>query len=242
MFAVVVNIDGLIRKFDTLANSADDLNKPLKQFGGYLRKRALERYKAQDFVPLAESTIKKRAGKGLRSMNKKLLRDVRGALKRARSKRAPRGLIEKLLTSKAVQHSLDNVIDSQAKGVRNRLAVLSAFQGQHRGIGGVSRLELAADAKPLSIKQLAGLGSKTDKAVAKAVGKPILGGLAKTLKITVDSGTVTLTSLTHQTWSDAHNAGDGHNPKRETIKLEESDLDVFGTILEEHFLLPFVAA
>lgn len=236
MITVVVNIDGLVRKFDTLADSAEDLSKPLRQFGGYLRKKAQGRYKAQDFVPLAASTIKKRATKGLKSLDKKLQRDVRKALKKARSQRAPRGFLERLLTSKGVQRSMDDALGMQTKGARNRLAVLAEFRNQHKFTK--SRLEVAADAQPLSVKQLASLGNKTDKAVGKAVGRPILGGLPKTLKVIVEGAIVTLKSLTHETWSEVHNAGDGHVPKRETIKLDAGDLDVFGAILEEHLLTP----
>jgi hypothetical protein len=234
MFSVVCNIDGLVRKFDTLADSAADLERPLRMFGSYLRKKALARYKAQDFPGLATSTIEKRAQKGLRTLERKLNRDLRKAIGRARVEDAPKGILGRLFGR--------NIPDPGAletRGVKSRIAVLAEFQKRHRPQG-----ELAARTglKPLSIKQLASLGNREDRAVAKAVGGPILGRLPQSLVVTVGEGSVTLESRTHEKWTEAHNKGGavGHGavlPKRETVKVDATDLDVLGEILVEHHLL-----
>ncbi len=242
MITVRVEIDGLVRTFETVAESARDLSPALRQFGGYLRKKAKAKYDAQDFAPLAAATVAGRALKGLHSLEGKLKTDVRRALKRSRlSRGAPAGILGRVLTSTATRHVLEDLASGQSKGARNRQAVLAAFQRQH-ALGGKSRLE-SAGATPLTFRQQLSLNARADRAVTRQVGKPILGGLSKTLVVEVGEGTVTLKSKTHGVWSEAHNAGAvvGHGaklPKRETVKLEADDLDVFGSILEHHLLRP----
>lgn len=222
-FTVVFEMDGLETKLDTLAESANDLEKPLRRFGGYLRKRAIERYRAQDFAPLAQGTVEKRTQKGLRSLEGKLQSDLRKAIRRAGG---------------AKGSGLALAMASEARGVRNRRAVLAEFQRRHG-----RSLKDRVEGHELAIKQLASLGAREDRAMAKAVGRPILGGLPSTLEVDVGRGVVTLISRTREHWTDAHNQGDvvGHGarvPKRETLKLEEQDLDVFVEILREHHLMP----
>ena len=236
-FTIVVNIDGLTRKFDTLAESARDLDKPLKKFGGYLRKRAIERYKAQDFAPLAESTIAHRTEKGKRSLEKKLHKDIRKALAKEAPPKVKQSFVERLMGAAPV-----GLVTAPGRAARARMSVLAEFQRTHRrGVGG---LAAGAGGKELSIKQLASLGKREDRAVAKAVGKPILGSLPGTLEVIVGRGSVTLISKTSEGWTDVHNQGGsaGHGakiPKRETVKVEDRDLDVLGEILKEHMLLAF---
>lgn len=237
MFTVHIDIDGAIHKFDTIAENANDLTAPLRVFGGFLRKKAIERYKAQDFAPLAESTIEKRAQKGLRSMEKKLQRELTRAYKNARRARGDgRGFLARLV-NKQVSLATEDAISSGTRGVQNRLAVLAVFQQRHR-----PNLKERAQGKALTLKQAQGLSMRTVRAVQKAVGAPILGQLPRTLAVTVGPGTMTLRSRTHEEWSAAHNEGAtvGHGaklPKRETIKLEASDLEVFAGILKDHMLL-----
>jgi hypothetical protein len=241
MFSIAVELDGLNWKADTLADSAADLELPLKIFGGYLRKRALARYAAQSFPGLAASTIEKRVAKGLKRLERKLQRDLRQAFKRARLARGPqrRSLLERVLDNTAVRHAMEDSLGSKSRGVQNRLSVLAEFQRQHRA---GSLVELA-QGKPLSIKQQASLQAREERAVDKAVGAPILGQLPKTLQVVVDGGSVTLRSRTHETWSKAQNDGAtvGHGaqlPERKTIELEQDDLEVLVAILKHHILLP----
>lgn len=240
MLTVNLTIDGINHKCDTLADFADDLKKPLAMLGVRLKAKAAARYKAQAFAPLAAGTIEHRFSKGLASLEAKLVSDVRRAFGRARSARAPRGLLERMVTSKEMQRATDDALSASAKGVQNRQAVLAEFQRRHRQLG----LEKSAQGKALTLKQSESLSSRTKRAVAKAVTKPILGGLDRTLMIVVEDGSVTLRSATHQTWSEAHNVGAtaGHGakiPPRPTIFLEADDLVYFREALKEHLLLPF---
>lgn len=248
MFHVVVDIDGLVRRFDTLADSVADLDKPLAIFGGFLRRRALDRYKAQNFAPLAESTIEKRARRGLHSLERKLVGDVKKSLRNARRsrQREPQGFLARLV-GKQQSLALEDVLSVQTRGVQNRLAVLAEFQRHHGHAWGRKKGEGFAErikANPLTIKQSISLSQREARAVMRAVGQPILGGLPRTLVVIVGAGTVTLRSATHEKWSAAHNDGAvvGHGAKlaeRKTVLLEDSDLEVFASILKSHMLLAF---
>lgn len=241
MFTVRVEIDGLERKMDTLANVASDLTPALKRMGGHLKSRATERYKAQSFAPLAQGTLEKRAQRGLQTLERKLERDYRKAKKRAwdtvRAKgAAPRGAIARALA----RMTLADMVEGQGavmstKGVQNRLKVLDEFRRRHRrGAGGAALTE----------KQAQSLNQREARAVGKQVGKPILGGLSRTLVVRLNGGgSVTLWSQTFERFSDIHNeggtAGHGANiPARMTITVDEKDLAVFVEILKEELLLP----
>lgn len=245
-FTIVVNIDGLERKFDTLAELADDLEPPLRMFGAYLLRRTRARYKAQEFAPLAESTIQKRANKGMHSLERKLQGDVRKAMRRARkSRNEPRGVLAKIFET-ANDRAMQDVLSSSSRGAQNRLAVLAAFQQHHGSTWGKKGGVLAdkVQAKSLSLKQNISLLQREGRAVMRQIGKPILGGLDRTLMIDVDEDTVTLKSQTHQEWSAAHNEGatvgrGAKLPERKTIFLEASDLDVFESILKDHHMVAF---
>jgi type II secretory pathway component PulJ len=236
---VTVNIDGIEHKFKTLASQAQDLNSPLRRFGAYLRKKALERYKAQNFAPLATSTMENRAQAGLKSVERKLHRDLRRAVRRANRKGDPKGLLAQLLGAPKV----DLGSASKSRGVQTRLAVLAEFQRGHRRGGDLSK---RTDLRPLTFKQLASLSAREQRGVEKAVGKPILGGLQKTLTIEIGPASFTLKSKTAHEWSAVHNEGGsaGHGakiPKRQTIptQLDAHELAVFTEILKEHHLLAF---
>jgi phage gpG-like protein len=226
MITVSMDIDGVVHKMDTLAQRADDLEKPLRVFGGYLKKKAKRKYDEQNFQPLAESTVEKRTESARRTLERKLHRDYRRAVKRAGG---GEGIISE-------------VIGQQGRGARNRLAVLAEFQRRH----GLRRSSLtrSADLKPLTLKQTASLDARTGRALAKAAGRPILGRLSKSLLVEVRHGAVTLASRTKGGWSEVHNAGGsaGHGasiPKRETVAVDATDLQVFVAILKSYFLLPF---
>jgi len=245
MFDVIVNLDGLEYRIATLVQQASDLDEPLRIWGGYKLKEVRAIYKAQDFPGLAASTIEKRVQKGVRSLERKLGGDVRRALQRARKARGEKGFLQRLIEGEAGK-ALEDIKSVSARGVQNRLAVLAEFQRRHRAGGSRAAFgDLAARAqlKPLSIKQLASLGAREDRAVSRAVGKPILGGLPSTLKSVVEGGSIRIVSESREHWTDAHNSGDtvGHGaklPKRETLSLTQHDLDVFIEILKDHLLYP----
>ena len=232
MFTVHVRSERLQHKLKTLAEKASDLDAPLKMFGAYLRKRALERYKAQSFAPLADSTLKERAARGVRRMETKLHRELRRAVTRSNVGKNPQSVLKKYLESKELDPSV-------SKGVQNRLAVLQEFQGRHRTEGSIFQ---HGGFKALSLKQMGSLGERTDRAIKKSIGAPILGGLPRTLVVEVENGTMRLTSRTHEQFSAVHNeggqAGGGAKiPKRETLLIEEEDLRVLTNILKKHHLL-----
>lgn len=249
MFTVQVEVDGAIHKLDTLAESAADLEKPLRYFGEHLQRRALERYKAQSFAPLAEGTIDKRAQKGLQIMEGKLRRDLARAQGRARklagADKAPRGLLGTVLSKLGAGGATADASATTTRGVANRQAVLAEFRrrhGMHAMKGGRSRVVESAGLKSLSLKQMQGLSMRTVRQVASTVGRPILGGLPQTLEVEVGPGIVTLRSRTREEWSDVHNEGGtaGHGaviPERKTIEVDSSDLDVFVSILRTHLLM-----
>lgn len=235
MLTVLVDIDGVEHKFDTLAHLSSDLAPVLRRFGAHLRRRAADRYAAQDMEPLAAATVAKRAQRGLRAFESKLTGDVRRA-QRKTQEQAPRGVLARLFGLGGARD-----IGSGSRAVQSRLAVLAEFQARHG-----RRTELAARGglKPLSFKQTLSIGAREDRAVAKAVGAPILGKLAGSLVVEVDGANVTLTSRTKGEWSAVHNdggtAGRGARiPQRETIKIEEQDLELFAELLKEHHLAAF---
>ena len=240
MLTVTVNIEGVSRKFDTLAETADDLSPALKRFGGYLKKMALKRYAEQAFPGLAQSTLDRRAQKGIKSLEKKLERDFRKAKSRAWDQRraaglAPRGALARTLARLTLGDLMGAQAVASSRGVQNRLRVLEEFRRRHRGGDAPGKL---------TAKQEASLTAREERAVAKAVGGPILGQLPRTLVVKVERGKVTLESRTYQKFSEVHNkggtAGHGaHIPKRETIKVDETDLQIFAGILIEEMLAPF---
>lgn len=221
MFSVAVNIDGLVTKMDTLALSARDLDEPLRRFGAYMRKKAIAKYERQNFAPLADATVMARARGGRKSLEGKLYSDVRKAQRR----QAARGERDK------------------SRGTANRLAVLAAYQEQR----GFKRAGIASGVlAELTFKQALSLGAREDRAITRAVGKPVLGGLPRTVGFEVRGGSMTLASRTHEKWTAAHNEGAtvGHGaklPERRTIEVEGVDLVVLQSILKSHLLLPFQA-
>lgn len=215
MLSVYVNVDGVNHKMDTIVDAVDELEPALKKFGAYLKHRAQEKYKAQNFVPLAPATIAKREQKGLRQIESKFGSELRSSLTSAKAKESTK---------------------------ERRAATLLEFQREYRnGRSSVDwkarGYDLEASKTKLSLKQMVGLHGRVNKAVQKAVNSPVLGKLGSSLRVTIEDGTVTLASRTKGNWSAVHNEGDGHNPKRETIKLEAKDLDVFVEILRDHFLM-----
>jgi hypothetical protein len=236
VFSIHVEVDGLVRKLDTCAETAHQLTPALESFGKYWFKKTKDRYAAQDFAPLAESTLEKRAQRGVRTMGRKLRADVAKADKRARAASGDRrGVVAKLLGSADMTAASLGL----TRGQQNRLAVLAEFQKRH----GAGRGERVVG-KTLSLKQGQSLTNRTARAVARSVGGPILGGLPRTLFVEEDVDSVTLTSRTRHGFSDVHNqggtAGHGaHEPKRETLKADQTDLEVLTSILKSHLLQPF---
>ncbi len=227
MLNITVNVDGLEQKIKTTAILAEDLDEVLHKFGGYLRKRAIERINAQNYSPLAASTLKNRAAKGLHKLELKLASDVRKAVKRDR---APKGLIAKTMVALGAR-----AMESGApagKGTQNRAAVLAEFRRIHRM--GDSGLSAKSSGKQLTLKQAASLSARTGRAITKAMNKPILGQLNRSPITDVTNGILTLTAATQTHFSEIHNEGDEKNPKRVMILLEEADLTILKSMLVEH--------
>jgi hypothetical protein len=203
-----------------------------------MKRRALERYSAQNFEPLAEATIHGRVKQGLASMESKLKSDLKKAVKRSSKERAPRGFLERVFSSGAGR-GLDTAL-GVSRGAKNRLAVLTEFTQRHRSAK--NRLEAGADAKPLTLKMQQSLALRTMRSVSKKVAKPILGKLPATLEVLVSGAKMTLASRTGQHWTEIHNeggqAGSGSKiPARPTIFIEDSDLEILVALLKDHMLL-----
>jgi hypothetical protein len=137
----------------------------------------------------------------------------------------------------------DGLDVTRSRGVRNRLAVLAEFNRRHR----IADLKERTDLPALTLKQAVSLGGREMRAVARAVGRPILGGLPRTLEVEVGPGSVTLRSHTGRAWTDTQNQGGpaGHGaqmPKRETVAVEADDLEVLVELLEEHHIQAFEGA
>ncbi len=239
-FTINVNVDGVVRKMDTLANSAADLSPALKRIGGYLKANALRRYKEQGFAPLAQSTLDKRAAKGLHTLEHKLGYDLKKAKRRAWDSRraegrSPRGAIARVLSRLTLGDLAGEQAVNSTRGVQNRLAVLEEFGRRHRsGVGG----------RVLSAAQTKSLNARETRAIAKQINKPILGGLPRTLNFKVANGSVTLKSETYQHFTEVHNKGGGVGngasvPARTTIEVDESDIAVFKAILVEELMMGF---
>lgn len=233
-----VNLEGMSRKFDLVAERVEDLDEPLREFGEHLKHRALERFNAQNFEPLKSGTLKQRARKGLKTAERKLERDVGRAFTRTRQKqqsKAPKGLLQAALTLMGAQPS-GTSIAMRSRGIANRQAVLAEFQKQFRGgKGGMA----------LSLKQMASLNDRVTRSVNKAMGKKILGKLPDSLVVEVGDGSVTLAERTEKEWSEVHNkGGTGGNrskiPKRETVVLDDEDLGYFAILLKDYIVKPLV--
>jgi hypothetical protein len=244
LFSLIVDADGVYKKFDLAVDRVQDLDRPLKKFGAHLKRRAIERYKGQNFAPLARATLEARGAKGLRSLERKLSGDVRKAQRRAGGEPLPKGLLGRALAIIAAEPA--PIAAGMSRGVRNRQSVLQTFQEQ-QGFRHGSRknqsILMSAGAAPLSLKAQASLDKRTERAVAKAVNKPILGGLPGTLEVEVSLGSVTLRSHTDKPWTAVHNDGGAAGnsatiPKRETVRVDESDLAVLAELLKEHVLGP----
>src|ERR1051326_4512877 len=160
MITVEIRLEGLERKFNTLAEKASDLGPALRAFGGYVAKRAKERIKEQNFAPLAQSSIEGRIKKGRAALHGKLLRDVKKAIYRSKS-----GPLGELVLQSEVNHILNRFLSDHAydfsgesKGIQNRIKVLSEFQRRHSKSG--SGFSKHAGLTPLSFKQLASLSGR----------------------------------------------------------------------------------
>lgn len=240
----MVDADGVYKKFDLAIDRVHDLDRPLRKFGAHLRRRAIERYKAQNFAPLARETLEHRAAKGLHSLERKLSTDVRKATRRAAGEPAPKGLLGRALAILGAEPA--PIAVGSTRGVRNRQSVLQAFQEQQgfqHGRRKNQSILMSSGGTPLSLKAQASLDKRVGRAIARAVNKPILGGLPGTLDVEVSLGTVVLRSHTDKPWTAVHNDGGqaGNSatiPQRETIKVEESDLVVLSELLKEHVLEP----
>jgi phage gp36-like protein len=238
-FQIAVNVDGVVRKMDTLASNAHDLSPALARIGGYLKQNALRKYKEQGFAPLAASTLEKRAAKGLNTLERKLGYDLKKAKARAWDARrasgaAPRGAIARTLAKLTMGDMLGAQAVADTRGVQNRTKVLEEFRRRHRG-GAPSSLLLSA-------AQTKSLNDRETRAVAKQLNKPILGGLSRTLGFKVANGSVTLKSMTYEHFSGVHNEGGavGHGasvPARTTIKIDETDVAVFRAILADELMV-----
>ena len=235
MLTAEVDWSQLKAKLDELQARGEDPAKPLRAWLKHLKQRAIERVKAQDFAPLAASTVEHRAQKGMRRVGAKLRQDARKALGRAQEKE-PRGFLARLLGVES-----RSVAAVETRGVRNRLSVLAEYE---RRFGKRSGLTSRTDLKPLTLKQHLSLGGRIDRAVAKAVGGPILGGLVRMMKARVKGADGELVERSRGGWTEIHNKGGtgGHGakiPKRETLKVEDSDIEFGAALFEEHLIEPF---
>lgn len=238
MLSVEFNTAPLEEVFREAAYSAENFETVLYKFGGYLIKKARLRYGAQNFTPLAQSTLKHRATAGVKQLEKKLARDVIRAIKRQTAANAPKGRIAKVLTALALKVA---PISAPSRGVQNRAAVLSAYRRRHKM--GDSSLMAVAQGKQLTLKQEVSLRDRTARAVAKAVDRPILGQLNRSPVFEVGNDSVTLRSQTAKKWSEVQNdggtAGHGANiPARPTIFVDSEDLRVLREMLIEHCVAP----
>ena len=234
-FSVVINIDGVVHKMETMAECAMDLEVPLRRFGTYLRRKAIARYEAQDFAPLAQATLEARAAKGLRRLEVSLRKELKKALNKQNEMLPPESrstLLHQLLGIEAPD-------DAETKGARNALAKYQEFRQRHHRHGNEKNgfMKMTGGAA-LSVKQLANLSGREGKYIANAVGAPILGKLVRSLVVEVSGGTMTLTSRTRLKWSEVHNeggtAGRGSKiPQRQTLVLEEADKVVLAELVTD---------
>jgi phage gpG-like protein len=236
LFTIEFEKDGVIEKLKTAALMAEDLELVFYKFGAYLVKKAKAKYEAQNFTPLASSTLKHRAAEGLKNLERKLAKDVGRALKRQDLAKAPKSLVAKAFRAFGIESETNH---TTSRGVINRAAVLSEFRRRY-GMG-KSRLSEIAGAKELTLKQKTSLRGRIDRAVSRAKERPILGQLNRSPIFEVGEDSVTLISRTKTEFSDVHNSGGSANhgariPKRETIAVDDDDIDFLKKLLVEHCL------
>lgn len=245
MITLSVNVDGAVRKFELATIQAEDLNEPLTRFAKYWYARTKAHYEAQNFAPLAQSTIDKRAQAGLRTLERRLKRDVKKARDRATAAVGQRSSwVANMLGLKSAADAAAVAIAGQTRGVRNREAVLAALQGKHRGKRKGGDEDVVKSEQALTLKQSQSLAMRVVRAVSRSINRKILGALDKSTYVEVRGTEVTLIAETAKDWSEAQNDGGtvGHGavlPKREAIMFEPHDEAVLVSILKDHLLIPF---
>lgn len=247
MITIQVNIDGAIHILETAAEHATFLDKPLKLFGEYLKKKAGDRLKAGNFAPLSSGTTHARVLKGLARVESKLHIDLRKAVKRATTAQlGEQSVLNKMIRSVG---GGGKFVPEDTKGTRNRTAVISEFQRRNRrqGLHGKfsTRSQIAESAQKLTLKQHASLTNRTRSAIKKAVSKQILGRISQILEVKVDYGDVSVKSKSTKEWTEVHNTGGtvGHGskiPQRQYLLVEEDDLAILEGLIKEHVLEPLV--
>lgn len=216
MITLSVNIDGIERKLETLAETAKDLEPALRMFDGYLRARVRQRFAS--------------GGPGWPE------RSAEDEGKRHRADQVDALAVHKM--QRKLEREFDRARRRRAAGkgteaaVERRYAVLKEFMRQ--AAGGAVGIQGGKDAR--REKSIAGLRQRFQRAAERDHG--ILGKLASSIASTVSRGTLTLYSKV--AWAGVHNEGGtvGHGatlPARPFLFLESSDIDVLAEILTNRF-------
>jgi hypothetical protein len=240
-----INVEGAVRKFELATIMAEDLEEPLTRFAKYWFARTKAHYEAQNFAPLAQSTIDKRAQAGLRTLERRLKRETKKARDRAMAATGKRSTwVASVLGLASATAAAAAAIAGQTRGVRNREAVLAALQAKHRGKRKGGDDDVVKSDQVLTLKQSQSLAMRVVRAVSRSINRKILGALDKSTFVEVRGDAVTLMAETAKSWSEAQNDGGtvGHGavlPKREAIMFEPHDEAVLISILKDHLLLPF---
>lgn len=264
MIQVTANVDGVLRVIEAAIDTVDDLEEPLKRLGGYLRAKAQRRFEQQGpgWAPLDPETIKA-AKQGIRDkatgqVEKKLKRELKRAQKSgdvykygtrfqvlAEFERVKAGgsagstLIADLTTSeKGVMRSRNKIRRDLRRA--KKAGATGAVQQHQRALDAFDATHQATLDRAFMVqarKSIGGLGARIERQQSR-VGEKLLGKLASSIVTKVDDGTLIVESKVP--WAGVHNdggaAGKGAQiPKREFLKLEDSDLDVFQAFLDDAF-------
>lgn len=215
-FRVTVDATGLNRKLTLVVGKCENLKEILSQFGRYKvnRTKAIFQQQGPGWAPLKEDSEAGRISKGLRGLKRKLQRDLRKAVARGGG-------------------------DKNTRGQLNRAAVLAEF---HRRQGVKSSLSRREEIQKITDRQKASLDKRTARAVEKALSKPILSGLARSISSKATKKQVVIESRAE--WAGVHNkggsAGKGARiPRREFLALDQDDIRILCLMLEEYIVEAF---
>lgn len=236
---VRLDASGVERRFELLAESARQLDKPLKAFDRYLRARVKSRFERSgpNWDELAESTLERREQAALSALARRLSFEHGRAQKRYQSRY---GALDDL--GVAGDARLEKKRATLRRALARRAMTAAEFERARRRAENVSAAALErADAftAPQAERQARSLRERALRAQARA-GDKLLGRIAASFESVVRDGNLTLRSKVP--WAGVHNEGGsvGHGatvPARPFLFLEERDVDVLVEILRDHMLV-----
>jgi len=236
-----VNVDGVRRKLSLLAESAKDLNAPLKSYGSnYLRNKVQQRFDEEGpgWADRSDATKAKLAqgrstSRAEAYLGRKLARETRRAKRKLDTLSTEHGW-DREARRQAARSSSGKSSKSMAAIIRSRMASVSRRQAVEKVFEAIVS---GATIEGKSAERIAGKLKERLGRAEKKGGGPVLGKIAQSFKLTVSKGTLTYGSTIP--WAGVQNeggpVGNGATlPPRPFAYLTERDLDILVDMLQAH--------